>query len=332
MAQPWEPFVAAAFAPAVVWLLWRGQTLSVEALRWRMLKLVHARRTAWLYSIVSWFGVLLHEVSHAVVLLLSGHGIRQFRAGVEQGHVLPSRTREGAVGFLSFLLAALAPLFIPPLLVLVALAGVVGLAVVRIADAVPGLPGAIEVLRAELVTFPADLALAVAGLDLAQWPQALVLLLILLAMPSSRPSHVKGSAFHGTKDEGDVAVLRARIRRNPLIFLAFVLVLYATYFVTTAWAPAAPVYWTAFQVLWAIALTGILLSLFGAAWWSLVALGTRTWAAVWWLGPLAFAAAQVLLRAVPATGHLAPMQVNGIAVAAWLAVAGALAILLPRRR
>src|SRR5207244_4244981 len=150
MAQAWEPFAAAAFAPAAVWLLWRAQALSVELLRWRLVALARWRGARGLYAVVSWFGTFLHEVSHASVLLLSGHG--------------------------------------------------------------------------------SDLA----SLDLARWPHLGVFLLVLLAMPASRPSHVKGSRFHGSKSEGDIPVLRQRIRQQPLLFVAFLALLYGAHFLIGA--------------------------------------------------------------------------------------------------
>src|SRR5688500_9253979 len=91
----WEPFAAAAVGPAAVWVLWRLQTVSVDVLRTRLLVLTRHWDQAWLYAIVSWFGTFLHEVSHATVLVLSGHGIKEFRAGVEEGHVLPARAQIG---------------------------------------------------------------------------------------------------------------------------------------------------------------------------------------------------------------------------------------------
>ncbi|MES2155317.1 MAG: hypothetical protein V4510_09305 [bacterium] len=329
MGQAWEPWAAAAFAPIAVWVLWRLQILSVELLRWRLVKLAGWRGTRWLYSIVSWFGVFLHELSHASVLLLSGHGVKQFRAGVEQGHVLPTRMRRGPIAFLSFLLAALAPLFIPPALVLGGLLLLVDPNLLGLQDGGAGLQGAVDVLRHEFVDFPAALARALAGLDLAAWPQAVVFALVLVGMPSSRPSHIKGSRFHGTSDEGDVAVLRSRIRQNPFIFIAFLAVLYAAYFAATAVAAASRPYWFAFEVLWAIALTGIVLAVAGAVWWTLTGLMARTIAPFGWLGPLAFVASQVVLRA-PHT--LSVVQVNGLSVAIWAGVALALLVLLPRRR
>ncbi|MCA1811398.1 MAG: hypothetical protein LC623_05245, partial [Halobacteriales archaeon] len=144
-------FAAAAFAPVAIWVLWRAQTWSVEALRLSLLWMARARGLRWLYAVVSWFGTLVHEVSHASVLLLGGHGISQFRAGVERGHVTPSRVKTRGIGMLSFLVAALAPLFVPPLLVLVALLLLVDRGLVTFPAAAPGLPQALDALKELLV-------------------------------------------------------------------------------------------------------------------------------------------------------------------------------------
>ena len=61
MTEAWEPWAAAAFAPVAIWVLWRLQTLSVEVLRVALLQLESVQK--WLYKVVSWFGVLIHELS-----------------------------------------------------------------------------------------------------------------------------------------------------------------------------------------------------------------------------------------------------------------------------
>jgi hypothetical protein len=315
----WQPFVAALFAPAAVWVLWRLQILSVEMLRGRLLRLATVRDQRWLYAIVSWFGVFLHEVSHASVLLLSGHGIREFRAGMEQGHVLPARMRRGPLGFLFFLVAALAPLFIPPLLFLAALLWLTGSHGFVFSIPAPGLEGALDGLQHSLVEVPLRIATALASLDLRTWQGGLLLVLALLAMPSGRPSHVKASRFHG-KDEGDVAVLRQQIRRNPWYFLLFLGLLYGAYFLHEFYPPA---YWYPFQALWAVALTGVALAILGTLWWGLIGLGARTKALVWWLGPASFAVVQVL-------APMEPLQRNGVALLVWAVTAVALRLALPR--
>ncbi|HUR64637.1 MAG TPA: hypothetical protein VM241_09165 [Candidatus Thermoplasmatota archaeon] len=317
-------FAAAAFAPVAVWVLWRGQTLSVEALRRSLLWMARGG-LRWLYATVSWFGTLVHEMSHASVLLLSGHGISQFRVGSERGHVTPTHVKTRGVGMLSFLVAALAPLFIPPLLVLVALLLLVDKSLLVLPAPGPGLAPALDALKAVLLEFPLRLVQALARLDLARWQHAALLGLVLLALPGSRPSHVRGSRFHGP-GEGDVPVLRAHIRGHPVPFILFLLLLYGAYFLTLV-LPAA--YWWPIGAVWALALTGIVLALVGAAWWGLVGLAGRTHWLLGWLGPAAFVAVQAgarLLQPAPAVA-----TINLLSLAAWLAV-GLLLFVVARRR
>jgi hypothetical protein len=320
----WEPFAAAAVAPVVVWVLWRLQTVSVDVLRTRLLVLTRHWDQAWMYAIVSWFGTFLHEVSHATVLVLSGHGLKEFRAGVEEGHVLPSRMR-GGVGMLFFLAAALAPLYIPPLLALLAIYLVLGVAPIPFSVGGDGVQGVWDAIRPVLLDLPADLAVAIAGLDLADWRHALVLAIVLLGAPGSRPSHVK-SRFHSKGDGGDVAALRRHIRHHPLVFVAFLAVVYGAYFLAQ-WLPEA--YWYPLEAVWAVAVAGIVLALFGALFWGLVGLDGRASAIVAWLGPASFVLVQVLGRAM--AWPVSTMQLNGIAVLTWAVVALVLAAVLPRR-
>lgn len=323
--QAWEPFAAAAVAPAVVWVLWRIQTLGVDGLRHVLLVLTRRWDTAWVYAIVSWFGTFLHEVSHATVLLLSGHGIREFRAGVEEGHVLPGRMRGGA-GMLFFLAAALAPLYIPPLLALLAIYLVLHAAPIPFTVGGDGLDGVWPALRPVLLDLPKDLALLVAGIDLANWKHLIVLGAVLLGTPASRPSHVK-TRFHAKGDGGDVPALRRHIRHHPLPFLLFVALLYGAYFLAR-FLPEA--YWYPLEAVWAVAVAGLVFAALSAVTWGLLGLATRTWLVVAWLGPAAFAAVEVLGRAM--RWPLSTLQLNGLALLAWLAAGLLLAVALPRRR
>lgn len=320
----WEPFAAAAVAPAVVWILWRFQTVAVDLLRRVLLVLTRRWDQAWMYAIVSWFGTFLHEVSHATVLVLSGHGLKEFRAGIEEGHVLPGRMR-GGVGMLFFLAAALAPLYIPPLLALLAVYLVLGLAPIPFTVGGEGIEGIRAAVEPVLVELPAELALAIAGLDLADWRHLVVLAVVLLGAPGSRPSHVK-TRFHAKGDGGDVVALRRHIRRHPLPFLAFLAVLYGAYF-AAQWLPEA--YWYPLVAVWAVAVTGILLAVFGCLFWGLVGLDGRASSLVAWAGPAVFVAVQVGVRVLDWPLDL--MALNGVAVAAWLATSLVLAMVLPRR-
>lgn len=326
----WQWFVAAAFAPVVVWLLWRVQAWSVDhLLRASLLRLLRSFR--WIYNPVSWFGTFLHEVSHATVLLLGGHGIKGFKAGVEGGQVSPRRTRRGPIGFLSFLAAAMAPIYLPPLAILLLTWGLVDRGVLAWRSAGTGLEPAWHLLRDLVLEFPVQLSRALVGLDVASWQGALIFLLVLLAMPSSRPSFVKGSKFH-EGDEGDVAVIRRRLRRNPVPFVVFLALLYGLYFGLVPWFPQA--YWSAFAFVWSVALTGILLAAFGAVVWVSVAWAGRI--AVWlaWLPLAAAMAVQVLARlpaaqGVPGLDDLRVVNAASLALLAGLSLA--LRFVAPRR-
>lgn len=322
----WEPFLLAALPPAIVWLLWRLQTLSVEILRGRLIGLARNPDQRWLYAVVSWFGTFLHEASHALVLLLTGHGIRGFRAGVEEGHVLPARMHRGA-GTLFFLVAALAPLFIPPLLVLVGLWLVLGAQPVAWAAAESNLATFPSYLHANLLDGPLRLLRLLAGLDLADWRQALVFALALLGAPGSRPSHVRGSRWHGKDDQGDVAALRQTIRERPLPFVLLLAVVYGSFFALTPFEPRA--YWYVWQALWTVAAAGVTLALAGAAFWSLANLDGRVRPLVAWLGPAVFIGIQIAGRM--AGDGLTVLARNGISIAAWLCVAIVLGQAVPRR-
>jgi hypothetical protein len=320
----WQPFAAAAIAPLSIWLLWRLQTVSGEVLRGRLLVLTRRRDQRWMYAIVSWFGTFLHEVSHATVLLLSGHGVRRFRAGVEEGHVLPRRMR-GGVGMLFFLAAALAPLFIPPALALAVLWWALGVLPDPFLVGDGGLAGFLEAARPALLDLPRRLLVALANLDFTNWTHGLALAAVLLFAPGSRPSHVK-SRYHGEGDEGDVPALRRHIREQPLPFILFLAVVYGAYF-AAHWLPAA--YWYPVQAVWAVAATGILLALVGALFWILPGLDGRASPVIAWLGPASFAGVQVLVRLLEVPLGLA--AVNGLAAATWLAVALVAASAWPRR-
>lgn len=322
----WTLLVAALFAPLGVWVLWRLQVLGVELLRWRLTKLL--RHATWLYNAVSWFGTFLHEMSHATVLLLSGHGIKQFRVQTDSGHVLPRRVRRGPVGFLFFLAAALAPLFGPPLLALVGLTLLVAPALWPFGTAGLGLGPALDLLQDIFVTFPRQLLTAVARLNLADPWHAAALFVILFGIPGSKPSHVKGSRFHGEKDEGDIAVVRSRIRRNPWPLLGFVVLLLAAYYPLVKWAPAF--YWYPFEAVWTVAIAALALSILGAAWWTLVAWNTGVRPLLAWLPPVALVAAQVVPRVTDMDWSI-PL-INGASVLLYAATALVLRVLTPRRR
>ncbi len=219
-----EPLVVGALLPLVLWILWRIQALVVDGvLRKGMFQLLrHQRRV---YNVVSWCGVLLHELAHAIFLLLGGHGIKDFRVGRDAGHVTPRRLRKNLWGHGTFLIAALAPMFVAPVVVLalllVARPDLVAFFPAQqprfdaVGASFDGAPGVLLIFGSFLL---GSVVPAMLGLDLAAPLGLAVFLVAVLAIPSARPSHVKNK---GAEDEGDIAVLRATIKRRPWPTVAF---------------------------------------------------------------------------------------------------------------
>jgi hypothetical protein len=270
-------FAAAAFAPIVVWLLWRVQSIAInQGLRRGMYKLLRYQRKT--YNVVSWMGVLLHELSHAFFLLIGGHGICNFKVGVDSGHVTPTQVRRGPLGLLSFLAAALAPMFVAPAIIFVVAWRWIDPALLTIASAGSGWALAWPVLRATGSEFPIGLLEVLVGLDVTTISGAVVFALAVFAMPSARPSYV--ARKRGEKDEGDIAVVRAKARKQPLTILAFFGLIFASYFVMIGWAPQ--VYWGVWQIAWATAMTAIVLAVLAGLGWAAVAWSGRIrWWAAW---------------------------------------------------
>lgn len=323
----WRLFVAAAFAPFVVWALWRVQALAVDkVLRTGMFRLLRYQRRT--YNVVSWFGVLLHELSHAFFLVMGGHGIRQFRVGVDAGHVTPRQARRGPLGLMTFLLAAMAPMFTAPAAILALLLLLVAPGLLDPVSAGPGLQPAVDAFTVTFRDFLPGLLLALVGLDLAAPAGLSVFLLAVLALPSSRPSHVKGGK--GEADEGDIAVVRQKIRRQPVPFIVFVLLVYALYFALVPFAPAW--YWTGFQLLWGTAAVGIVLATLGGVGWWGVAQGGRITPLLGWLPVAVALAVQVLPRVVEVPGLTgSPLWMNLASLAVFAVLTAALASTAARR-
>ncbi len=311
--------LAGAVPIAIAWLLWRIQAASVnQLLRGGMYKLVRYQRKT--YAVVSWLGVLVHELSHAVFLLLGGHGIRRIRVGVDAGHVRPRQVRKGPLGTLTFVAAALAPMVTVP----AAVAGLLIAGGARLPEpsVSPGMRPAWENLKQVATEVPRALAMDLVGMDVTTAMGAALFLLAVFAMPSARPSHVRNK---GEPDEGDIAVVRRLIRRRPLPVLLFVALLYAAYFAAATWGLRW--YWLAWQAVWMVAVVGIVLAvLMGLVWYAVAWTGRiRVWIA--WFPYAAAIAIQVGGRYM----DLPIWAINLVTVAGFLAFAAGLRAVATRR-
>lgn len=309
-------YAPALLAPLLIWLLWQLQAGSVRGLRGAMVRLTRGNR--WLYHTVSWFGTLLHETSHAIVLLLSGHGIRGFSVKSTTGHVLPRRLRRDPFSTLAFAFAALAPQFFVPGLTLLGAILLLGTPFETASGTGwDGFLGALE----GLLQIPVALGTAMATVDLASWQGALFFGFVLLGAPGTRPSHVKENG----QNDGDIAVLRGRIRSQPLPFVGFWILLLAAHPLLMWLAPQG--YWAPMQWIWATAITGVLIAITGSIAWSTTYQNSRIQPAYAWL-PLTFLlAGQVGLRFT----ETPVWAINAISFGAWILLAWSLARVAQKR-
>lgn len=311
--------LAAFMFPVTLWVLWRLQALAVEGLRWSMAPMV--RFAGGLHNAVSFFGVLLHELSHAAVLAVTGHGVKKFHVRPDHGHVLPRRRFHNGFGDLAFMAAAFAPMFVVPAAALAAFVFLLDVPFPYTA-AGNGWEATTAAAQAFLIDSTVAWSKALASVDLYDPRQAALVLVLLLAAPGMRPSLISGKGIGGK--QGDIAIIRTIIRHRPLPFLLLLAVVIGLHFLVP-FAPAA--YWAPVQVLWSVAVVGILTSLLGAVVWGLVAVGSRIVRVLAWVPPVLFVAAQVLGH----NGDMSIAAVNGLSLLIWAVTALGLRASAPRR-
>jgi hypothetical protein len=298
--------------PLVIWALWRLQAFSVQGLRGSMVRLTRGNRA--IYHTVSWFGTLLHETSHALVLLLSGHGIRDFNVKSTTGHVVPRRLRRDPVSTLAFAFAALAPQFFVPALVLAA--AMFFLDARFTFESYAFLPA----LTSMAQEVPLRLGRALVDADITNWKHAIFWLLVLLGAPGTRPSHVKEDG----RSDGDIAVLRGRVKSQPMPFVGLWILLLGAFviasFTEINW------FWLPLQWVWAIAVTGIFIAVLGSLWWWTVYQNSRIKAWASWIPVVAAIILQVFGRMT----DLPIWAINGASLAAWICLAVVLAKLVQK--
>jgi hypothetical protein len=71
-----------------------------------------------MYKALNWWGTFVHELSHALMVLVSLNKIKEFKVDSGGGHVTWSSTKkQGYIAWISAQIVSLAPFFIPPLLI-----------------------------------------------------------------------------------------------------------------------------------------------------------------------------------------------------------------------
>ncbi len=74
-----------------------------------------------LFKAMNWWGVLIHELSHAITALLTMNKVKEFKVSSSGGHVVHYSTRSGFFQWLAGQLISASPAFVPPLIVAILL-------------------------------------------------------------------------------------------------------------------------------------------------------------------------------------------------------------------
>lgn len=97
--------------------------LSILALQSIMISIVSRRlgnisfKHPSLYRAMNWWGVFIHELSHAITALLTLNKIKEFKVSSSGGHVTHYSSRSGFFQWLAAQLISASPAFVPPLIV-----------------------------------------------------------------------------------------------------------------------------------------------------------------------------------------------------------------------
>jgi hypothetical protein len=205
----------------IVLLLTMTQSFFVNRTQFHIAKISYHHPR--LYKVLNWWGTFMHELSHALIVLISLNKIKEFKVGSGGGHVTWSSTKkQGYIAWLSAQIISLAPFFIPPLLIGIPLVytKTIDLESIIINSEFADPINMILMLCLELIP---QLALKIgkmlAGLNLLCIWDVLLLIVLMFSFSGAKPSSIKDSHM-----EGDIQSFLRRCKEHP-IYTFFCLVL-----------------------------------------------------------------------------------------------------------
>jgi len=98
-------------------LLIQSLAINIVSRRLGSISFKHPR----LFKAMNWWGVFIHELSHAITALLTLNKIKEFKVSSSGGHVTHYTSRSGFFQWLGMQLISAAPAFVPPIMAAVLL-------------------------------------------------------------------------------------------------------------------------------------------------------------------------------------------------------------------
>ena len=207
----------------ILLLLTTAQSLFVNRAQFHIAKIYYHHPR--MFKALNWWGTFMHELSHALMVLVSLNKIKEFKVGSGGGHVAWSSTkRQGYVAWLSAQIVSLAPFFIPPLLIGVPLVytEIIDFKGITVNFGFSNPINMISMLCLELIP---QLALKIGkmltGLNLFCFWDVLLLVILMFSFSGAKPSSIKDGRM-----EGDIqSFLRQCKEHSTYAFFSLVLLI-----------------------------------------------------------------------------------------------------------
>ncbi len=201
---------------------------SVLLIQWGMVNLIgsHIGRISFnhpkLVRAMNWWGVFIHELSHALTAIATLNRVREFKVTSTGGHVVHDISgRFGFFGWLAAQSISLAPAFVPPIIVALLMHYLGYIDFTRV-NFIAGDPvSIISSLYLDLIPFIIrTTGWLFVNLDYTKIPNLILLLFLMFSFSSAKPSSISGKS--GT--QGDIQSVIQMSIKFPVYTLLFIFI------------------------------------------------------------------------------------------------------------
>lgn len=251
LMQDLSPNITELFAIPFSFLL---VILSILALQSLTINIVSRRlgnisfKHPFLFRAMNWWGVFIHELSHAITALLTLNKVKEFKVSSSGGHVTHYSTRSGFFQWLGTQLISAAPAFVPPIIVAMLLGYLHYIDFKYISFDFASLEpiGVISGLYLGLIPYIVKtVALLLVNLDYSRVENIVLLLILTFSFSAAKPSSIDSKSGM----QGDLQSLIERFYKFPLYTLLSVLVFTGIFWILLKLGPALFLYVVMFLVL-----------------------------------------------------------------------------------
>lgn len=201
-----------------------------------------------LFKAMNWWGVFIHELSHAITALLTLNKVKEFKVSSSGGHVVHYSTRSGFFQWLAGQLISASPAFVPPLIVAILLGYLHYIDFQYISFDFASLEpiGVISGLYLSLIPYIVKtVGMLLVNLDYSRVENIVLLLILTFSFSAAKPSSIDSKSGM----QGDLQSLIERFYKFPVYTLLSVLVFTGIFWILLKLGQALFLYVVMFLVL-----------------------------------------------------------------------------------